>query len=121
MKISEQNILNRWNLMKDCDLGSDVNYKTEGFYNIFKNVIEYGKTQIDIRNMNDILPMLRGIILYYNLEPEIHIVDLYDLHYINITLEGVKELDSILMNDFGYDEKYLFCNPPKLKKRRNRR
>lgn len=109
MTISEQNIIKRWNMMASKDLGIDRNVEASSFANLFSQVFEERKEQIDSTNMKYIKPIIRGFVINEGFEDEVSVVECLDLDYINITKKGAEELDWYLMNRLGWFERYQYA------------
>lgn len=109
MTISEQNITRRWNMLASKDLGTDVHFEASAFADLFRQVFEGERRQIDSRYMTCIKPIIRGFAINEGLEDEVSVVECLDLDYINITKYGAMELDCYLMNELKWDLRYEYA------------
>lgn len=110
MNISEENIIKRWSLMSNKDLGSDVNILAIQFSELFTMIFENEFTQIDAHNLKYILPVIRGFAV--NNEgcfERCSVVECLDLCHIDLDKDSAKELDWWLMNKMNWFERYQYA------------
>lgn len=106
MTQSEKNIVKRWTMMKNKDLGYERNLESIGFAELFKSVFEDGLQQV--KGTKYINPIIRGFALNNPYE-EISVVECLDLNYINITKESAMELDGYLMDCLNWFDRYQYA------------
>lgn len=107
MTISQENIIKRWNMMEDKDLGTDRNLEAHGFASLFRQVFEDGKNQPS--GDYYINSIVRGFAINEMLEDECSVVECLDLNYINITKYAAEQLDAYLMDFLGWFERYRYA------------
>lgn len=110
--MNNNKIFERWNLLANADLGTDVQPMAIQFEKFFERVSQ--SRQFEIRDLPLIIPSLRGCEFY---EPDlITVTTTHDLCHVTIhdELNALTKIDSFLM-DHGWLVRYQYAldHPPK--------
>lgn len=107
MTISEKNIVKRWNMMANKDLGIDRNIEAHGFSELFTAIFE--NEQFQVHTNHYINRIIRGFAINEMIEDECFVVECLGLSHVNITNYAAQQLDWYLMNRLGWFERYQYA------------
>lgn len=104
MTIAETNMLRRWEVIANADLGYEVEPIAKDLSNLFNHIVENGYMNNVPENA---LRLVRGFKINTQIDvEECSLVDCFDINTVQMSKYGIDEFDYFLMNDLGWVRKY---------------